>query len=355
MQFPPDINGKISGIYIITCLVNGRIYVGSAKKFGVRFNTHNRTLLNRTHHNSLLQRAWDKYGPDAFEWKVLETVSDLADLACREQHYLDLLEACGPKGYNLYPTARSALGSRHSVQTKARMAVSARRRKPSPARTAHLMSLAQERIGVRVSIDTLAKRAATVAAQKAVGVQAEPPSPEEAARLAARRAKDAVREASWTPEQAVYRAAQRHAVYETHKEGRRVARLADIENRRVHENELDRVRRAARTLQQIEQDNAKQRAARAANVEVHRAKDRARQPGKAVLEAQVSPDEATVILDARNAQARAAYAARRAANIEASRAKNRAAYAAKKVAKAAKAADEAAKSEEAQSLKLAAD
>lgn len=85
MLFPPDVNGRCSGIYLITCLVNGKVYVGSAKKLRARFNVHINDLRNNIHHGVVLQRAWNKYGVDNFSYELLEYVLDKADLVKREQ------------------------------------------------------------------------------------------------------------------------------------------------------------------------------------------------------------------------------------------------------------------------------
>jgi group I intron endonuclease len=90
-----------SGIYKITNTVNGRFYIGSAVSFNRRWNVHRSQLVNRKHHSVLLQRAWNKYGSDAFKFEILEYVPK-ENLIEVEQRYIDELRPCDPRiGYNI--------------------------------------------------------------------------------------------------------------------------------------------------------------------------------------------------------------------------------------------------------------
>jgi group I intron endonuclease len=116
-----------SGIYCIRHDVDGgRIYVGSAKSFTARWKAHRKALRRGDHHSRHLQRAWAKHGTDAFVFSILDYVPDISDLLAREQHWIDLFQACDPiAGFNLCPIAGSALGVKHTAQTRAK--ISARR------------------------------------------------------------------------------------------------------------------------------------------------------------------------------------------------------------------------------------
>lgn len=83
----------ISGIYAITNTLNGKQYIGSSIDIEHRWGVHRSYLKRGTHHAFKLQRAWLKYGPDAFEWTVLEIVLPLSEmLLAREQQYFDTLQ-----------------------------------------------------------------------------------------------------------------------------------------------------------------------------------------------------------------------------------------------------------------------
>lgn len=91
-----------SGIYKITCLPTGKVYVGSSFYLIRRRNRHWAELKAGKHHSSYLQRAWKKYGPDAFAFEVVELVADRSKLIEREQAWITVLNALG-SGFNMVP------------------------------------------------------------------------------------------------------------------------------------------------------------------------------------------------------------------------------------------------------------
>src|ERR1700722_8698353 len=107
-------------IYVITCSVTGRVYVGSAKKSKVRLKAHWRDLGKGIHINSYFQRAWNKYGADAFSSVVVETCA-VSDRRRREQWWIDHYKASEPSfGFNLLHTVgKLPSGSRFSKNLKA--------------------------------------------------------------------------------------------------------------------------------------------------------------------------------------------------------------------------------------------
>jgi group I intron endonuclease len=62
-----------SGIYQIRNIVNNHIYIGSAKNFKTRWNTHLCNLRKGKHHSSHLQKAFRKYGEENFIFEILIT------------------------------------------------------------------------------------------------------------------------------------------------------------------------------------------------------------------------------------------------------------------------------------------
>lgn len=89
------------GIYLIRNLLNGKVYVGSAAEVNRRRQWHLRHLRRNTHHNRHLQRAFNRYGVDAFAFEIVEVVEDVFWLRPREQAWLLRLNAHHPtRGYN---------------------------------------------------------------------------------------------------------------------------------------------------------------------------------------------------------------------------------------------------------------
>lgn len=67
---------QTSGIYKWTCTTTRKIYVGSAVNLRMRWYNHKTSLRKNKHVNSLLQRAWNKYGEECFVFEVIELVLD---------------------------------------------------------------------------------------------------------------------------------------------------------------------------------------------------------------------------------------------------------------------------------------
>ena len=74
-----------SGIYVITNTISGTFYIGQTRQpFIKRYYFHLHLLQHGKHDNAHLQRSFDKYGTDAFTFKVIHVVSN--------PDYLDGLE-----------------------------------------------------------------------------------------------------------------------------------------------------------------------------------------------------------------------------------------------------------------------
>lgn len=77
------------GIYIIKNKINNKVYIGQSKKLSQRYAGHIRRIKTKTHHNEILQRAFEKYGIDSFEYDILEEVLDDSLLNEREKYWID--------------------------------------------------------------------------------------------------------------------------------------------------------------------------------------------------------------------------------------------------------------------------
>lgn len=107
---------KQSGIYQIRNLVNGKIYVGSAKVLKNRRWLHLGHLARVTHHCQPLQRAYAKYGKASFSFEPLITCAP-SMLIWYEQQFIDKLQ---PE-YNVCKVAGNCAGRKHRVESIEKM------------------------------------------------------------------------------------------------------------------------------------------------------------------------------------------------------------------------------------------
>lgn len=89
----------ICGIYEIVNKANGKKYIGQSIDIYGRFKSHKNHLCKGTSNSTLLQRAWNKYGEDCFEFRVLEKCDEDC-LDERERCYIALFDTTN-NGYNV--------------------------------------------------------------------------------------------------------------------------------------------------------------------------------------------------------------------------------------------------------------
>ena len=130
-------NDALCGIYKITNIVNGKVYIGQSINIKLRWKDHINTLNRKDSHSILLQRAWDKYKEENFTFEILELCSeDMLDEI--ETKYIELYDAQN-NGYNIEPGGNSnkhlsddtkqkireaRLGRRHTEETCKKMSES---------------------------------------------------------------------------------------------------------------------------------------------------------------------------------------------------------------------------------------
>ena len=111
-----------SGIYAIENLLTGSIYIGSAVNLYNRLRNHRNRLIANNHKNIYIQRAWNKYGIDAFLFHVL-LYCDEVNVILFEQRAIDTFAHIRGRDalYNLCLIAGSHLGLKHREETKAKI------------------------------------------------------------------------------------------------------------------------------------------------------------------------------------------------------------------------------------------
>ncbi len=88
------------GIYCIVNKLDGKSYVGSSVQIPIRTYNHRRYLRLGEHNNNYLQSAWNKYGEENFEFKIVE-LCEAGQLSKLEEFYLQFTQAKDGLGYNM--------------------------------------------------------------------------------------------------------------------------------------------------------------------------------------------------------------------------------------------------------------
>lgn len=71
---------SVPGVYTITCMPTGKIYVGQARNVTKRWQSHRWHLRKQKHGNHHLQRAWTKYGEGSFAFDfVAQPVGEVGE------------------------------------------------------------------------------------------------------------------------------------------------------------------------------------------------------------------------------------------------------------------------------------
>lgn len=125
-----DTTNPNSGIYKIINKLNGKYYVGSSKALSRRWVEHKRMLNQNKHYCAHLQRAWNKYNPDSFEFhiiqltspdnRVLEEQKEL-DRASKDLLYNTSYIAAGPTTWkSKFGKEHPLFGKKKSLETRER-------------------------------------------------------------------------------------------------------------------------------------------------------------------------------------------------------------------------------------------
>jgi len=106
----------VTGVYKIQSKTTLDMYIGSSLNYDMRRWRHLHHFRQGNHPNGNIRNHVALYGIDDLFFEVIEEVTDKEMLFNREQYYLDTLRPT----FNLHPNAASALGMKHSEQTRKR-------------------------------------------------------------------------------------------------------------------------------------------------------------------------------------------------------------------------------------------
>ena len=142
----------IIGIYMIVNKINKKRYVGSSIDIYNRWSEHIRLLSSNKHHSKALQRAWNKYGEDNFEFMIIEECSR-DYILYREELFMGFYDSYH-EGYNCCKSASSRLGSIQSEETRMKISTSCKGRKMPPKSEETLVKMSKAQKGKKLSQET---------------------------------------------------------------------------------------------------------------------------------------------------------------------------------------------------------
>ncbi len=127
---------KISCVYIINNLVNGKYYIGATKDFKKRIQYHKRDLRKNKHTNDYLQKSWNKYGENNFSFSILEEWNENV-MYSMENWWCNMLLAHNKNyGYNIQPTNETG-NPGLSEESKLKISASKKNKKRKPLTQEH--------------------------------------------------------------------------------------------------------------------------------------------------------------------------------------------------------------------------
>ena len=160
---------KISGIYKITCLANGKVYIGQSSNLSKRITDHKWMFVKGNHKSIPLQEAYNQYGPNNFTYEIVEYCPK-EQLEERERFYLTQygwpnpdkmfnVENGGNKGKKLGEETKEKIRQAHigfkvSEETKRKISKTTTGKKLSEETR---NKIRQARLGTHVSPETLEK------------------------------------------------------------------------------------------------------------------------------------------------------------------------------------------------------
>ena len=103
--------------------LNKKIYIGSSENLKRRKNAHFNKLNSNKHKNIYLQRSYNKYGEENFNFEIIEECEDKTKLLEREQFLLDIYFDNCKNCYNICPIAGSTFGVKRNKETKLKLSI----------------------------------------------------------------------------------------------------------------------------------------------------------------------------------------------------------------------------------------
>lgn len=133
---------RTTGIYKITCLATGQVYIGASGNIESRLTCHKSDLKRGEHCNSKLQALYNKYSILAFSFDILEECDlNQEKLIALEAKYMQQFSG---NSLNIRPSHKGTVGYRHE-KTKQKMKENREREQREWIKALEASSLEKER------------------------------------------------------------------------------------------------------------------------------------------------------------------------------------------------------------------
>lgn len=122
---------NLTGIYQIKNIINEKVYVGSTRaSFKKRAHGHSYLLNKNIHHSQHLQKSFNEYGTDNFEFSVLEVCSSI-NIEEKEQYWINIKKSHERDfGYNILKFAYNSTEYKHTKETIKKISENSKNRIP---------------------------------------------------------------------------------------------------------------------------------------------------------------------------------------------------------------------------------
>lgn len=149
--YDPSVLRAEPGVYMIRLRLDKRMYVGSSVNVRKRVQNHLSALRKGAHHSPHLQRAWDKYGADMFEFVALGYYPR-EQLREKEQWWLDEATCA-------FNTSRTANSPVHTPAVREKISAACKAAWQRPDHRGHMLlrQFIPTRDGVKATEETKAK------------------------------------------------------------------------------------------------------------------------------------------------------------------------------------------------------
>lgn len=144
---------KVCGIYQIINKTNGKRYIGSSCNIFSRWWRHKNDLNKNKHHSKSLQRAWNKYGENNFEFGIVETCN-LSQLFPKERTWLNTVREDKCNFYNIsFEADCPNRGRPLSISHKEKISMALKGRIFSAEHIKNLSGINNHNFGTHLSVD----------------------------------------------------------------------------------------------------------------------------------------------------------------------------------------------------------